>query len=94
MTQSQRFWRVKVPLALPVIVAGVRSAAVEVIASATLAAFVGAGGLGDFITAGITVMDERITLAGAITVILIALLTELALGRLEIRLTPPAAAQT
>src|SRR5262245_40126152 len=54
MTEAQRFWRVKMPLALPIIVAGVRSAAVEVIASATLAAFVGAGGLGTFITSGIT----------------------------------------
>ena len=66
MTGSQRFWRVKVPLALPVIVTGVRSAAVEVIGSATLAAFVGAGRLGTFITSGITLMDERMLLSGAL----------------------------
>jgi osmoprotectant transport system permease protein len=93
MTPGQRFWHVKVPLALPVIVAGVRSAAVEVIASATLAAFVGAGGLGAFITSGITLMDERMMLAGAISVTLIALLAEATLGRLEWRLTPPGTTQ-
>jgi osmoprotectant transport system permease protein len=93
MTGAQRFWRVKVPLALPVIVTGVRSAAVEVIGSATLAAFVGAGGLGTFITSGITLMDERMLLAGALLVTALALLTEWVLGRLEIHLTPPGTAQ-
>src|SRR5215213_8277036 len=53
LTGAQRFWRVRVPLALPVIVTGIRSAAIEVIGSATLAAFVGAGGMGTFITSGI-----------------------------------------
>ena len=89
MTGPQRFWRVKVPLALPVIVTGVRSAAVEVIGSATLAAFVGAGGLGTFITSGITLMDERMLLTGALSVTLLALLTEWILARLELRVTPP-----
>ena len=93
MTGVQRFWRVKVPLALPVIVTGVRSAAVEVIGSATLAAFVGAGGLGTFITSGITLMDERMLLSGALLVTALALLTEWVLARLEVRLTPPGTAQ-
>ena len=93
MTGAQRFWRVKVPLALPVIVTGVRSAAVEVIGSATLAAFVGAGGLGTFITSGITLMDERMLLSGALLVTALALLTEWVLARLEVRLTPPGTAQ-
>lgn len=92
MTRAQRFWRVKAPLALPVIVTGVRSAAVEVIGSATLAAFVGAGGLGTFITSGITLMDERMLLSGALLVTALALLTEWVLARLEIRLTPPGTA--
>jgi osmoprotectant transport system permease protein len=92
MTGAQRFWRVKFPLALPVIVTGVRSAAVEVIGSATLAAFVGAGGLGTFITSGITLMDERMLLSGAIAVTLLALLAEFILARLEFRLTPPGGA--
>ncbi len=88
LTGSQRFWRVKAPLALPVIVAGVRSAAVEVIGSATLAAFVGAGGLGDFITSGITLMDERMLFTGAILVTLLALSAEAMLARLERAITP------
>ncbi|MCA9880708.1 MAG: ABC transporter permease [Thermomicrobiales bacterium] len=89
MTNRQRFWRVHVPLALPIIVAGLRTAAVEVIGSATLAAFVGAGGLGDFITSGITLMDERMLLTGAILVTLLALLTEVTVSLLERRITPP-----
>lgn len=89
MTARQRFWRVKLPLALPVIIAGVRSAAIEVIGSATLAAFVGAGGLGTFITSGITLMDERMLLTGAILVTILALATEFILARLERTLTPP-----
>ena len=93
MTNAQRFWRVKMPLALPVIVTGVRSAAVEVIGSATLAAFVGAGGLGEFITSGVTLLDERLLLAGAIAVTVLALLTEWTLARLEGWLTPPGTAQ-
>src|SRR5215212_8327937 len=93
LTGSQRFWRVKAPLALPVIVTGVRSAAVEVIGSATLAAFVGAGGLGTFITSGITLIDERMLLTGALLVILLALLTEWTLARLEVRVTPPGMAE-
>jgi osmoprotectant transport system permease protein len=93
MTGAQRFWRVQVPLALPVIVTGVRSAAVEVIGSATLAAFVGAGGLGTFITSGITLMDERMLLTGALLVTLLALLTEWTLARVEARVTPPGMAE-
>jgi osmoprotectant transport system permease protein len=91
LTNWQRFFRVKLPLAMPVIVGGVRTAAVEVIASATLAAFVGAGGLGTFITSGITLIDERLLLAGAVAVTALALLTEFALARLQMRLEPPGA---
>jgi osmoprotectant transport system permease protein len=89
LTAGQRFRRVKLPLALPVIVAGVRTAAIEVIGSATLAAFVGAGGLGTFITSGITLMDERMLLTGAILVTLLALAPEGILARVERWITPP-----
>lgn len=89
LTDRQRFWRVTFPLALPIIIAGVRTAAVEVIASATLASFVGAGGLGDFITSGVTLMDERTLLTGAILVSLLALGTEVGLSLLERRVAPP-----
>lgn len=89
LTNRQRFWRVTMPLALPVIIAGVRTAAVEVIASATLASFVGAGGLGDFITSGVTLLDEPTLLTGAILVTLLALSTEIGLSLLERRVAPP-----
>jgi osmoprotectant transport system permease protein len=85
LTNRQRFWRVTMPLALPVIIAGIRTAAVEVIASATLASFVGAGGLGDFITSGVTLLDERTLLTGGILVTLLALSTEVGLSLLERR---------
>ena len=89
MTPAQRFARVIVPLALPVSFAGVRTAATETIASATLATFIGAGGLGDWIVRGLQTNDATALFAGAITVALLALLTELVLsgaGRLlEVR---------
>ncbi|MFN8665324.1 MAG: ABC transporter permease [Thermomicrobiales bacterium] len=89
LTNRQRFWRVTMPLALPVIVAGVRTAAVEVIASATLASFVGAGGLGDFITSGVTLLDVPTLLTGAVLVTILALATEVGLSLLERRVAPP-----
>ena len=89
MNAAQVFARVQFPLALPVVVAGVRTAAVEIVASATLAAFIGAGGLGEFITSGVTLLDHRLLLVGAIPVTLLALLAESLLGGLERRLTPP-----
>jgi len=89
MNALQVFGRVQFPLALPVIVAGVRTAAVEIVASAALAALIGAGGLGVFITSGLSLLDYRLLLVGAIPVTLMALLTEVGLSRLERRLTPP-----
>ena len=85
------FRRVHLPLAMPVVVAGIRSASVEVIGSATLAAFIGAGGLGQFITSGLTLLDEKLLLVGAVPVTMLALLAESLLGGLERRLTPPGA---
>jgi osmoprotectant transport system permease protein len=91
MSRRQLFRQVELPLALPMMVAGVRAAAVEVIASATLAAFIGAGGLGTFILAGLTLVDFRLLLVGAIPVTMMALATEIALSRVEHLVTPPAA---
>lgn len=76
MTPWQRLMRVEFPLALPVILAGVRTAAVEVIASATLAAFVGSGGLGIYITRGFALFDPAILLVGAAPVALLTLAAE------------------
>jgi osmoprotectant transport system permease protein len=91
MNIAQAFARVELPLALSVIVAGVRTAAVEVIASATLAAFIGAGGLGAFITSGLTLLDTRLLLVGAIPVAALALTVELFLSGVERLVSPPRA---
>lgn len=80
MAPSQVLWRVELPLALPAVLAGVRTAAVEVIASATLAAFIGGGGLGTFITRGFALFRPDIMLVGALPVALLALAAEGLLG--------------
>lgn len=93
MNRFQVFAKVQLPLALPVIVAGVRTAAVDVIASATLAAFIGVGGLGRFITSGLTLNDTRLLLVGAIPVTLLTLFAEGSLAAIERWLRPPATSQ-
>lgn len=80
MDARQVLWRVEVPLAAPVLVAGVRTAAVEVFASATLAAFIGGGGLGDFIYRGFALFEPPIMLVGAISVAALTLAVEAALA--------------
>ncbi len=90
MTPNQVLRRIEFPLALPVIVAGVRTATVEVIASATLAAFIGGGGLGIYITRGFALFDNSILLVGAISVALLALAAELVMGSLERLVRVPA----
>jgi osmoprotectant transport system permease protein len=82
--------QVEVPLALPVVIAGIKTATVEVIASATLAAFIGAGGLGSFIVLGFAAYDPAILLVGAIPVALLALLAEVSLTALQRWVQPPA----
>ena len=91
MNPLQVFTQVQAPIALPVVIAGIRSATVEIIASAALAAFIGVRGLGIFITSGLTLNDYAILLVGAIPVTLMALLAETALGLAERFVTPPAA---
>lgn len=83
MTPNQVLWRVEFPLALPVLIAGIRIATVEVIASATLAAFIGGGGLGIYVTRGFALFDTSILLVGAISVAALALIAELAMSGLE-----------
>lgn len=80
--------RVRLPLAAPVIFAGIRTAAVQVIAGATLATFIGGGGLGDLIVAGFQSNSVVTQLAGAIPVALLAIVAELLFGGLE-RLSTP-----
>ncbi|HUG15535.1 MAG TPA: ABC transporter permease [Thermomicrobiales bacterium] len=90
MNQLQVFTRVQFPLALPVVIAGIRTASVEVIASATLAAFIGVRSLGTFILSGITLVDYRLLLVGAVPVALLALAAEAILSGVERLVTPPA----
>lgn len=84
MNTAQVLSRVELPLALPVVIAGIRTAAVEVVASATLATFIGAGGLGDFINEGLSNFDNVQILVGAVPVAILTLSVELLMGGLEI----------
>ena len=90
MTASQVLVRVRMPLAASSIMAGVRTAAVISIGTATLAAFIGAGGLGEPIIAGLQLVDTRRILWGAIPAALLAIAVDLLLGVVERRLAPPA----
>ncbi|MBK8250229.1 MAG: ABC transporter permease subunit [Gemmatimonadetes bacterium] len=87
-TPRQRLAWVRLPLAVPVILAGVRTAAVITVGAATLAAFVGAGGLGDPIVAGLALADTRLVFSGAIPAALLAVVVDLGLAQLERILRP------
>ncbi len=89
LTPLQQIRHVTLPLALPNVLAGIRTAAVISIGTATLAAFIGAGGLGDPIVTGLTLNDPNLIMQGAIPAAILAILTELAFERLERRLVPP-----
>ncbi|MGE3173408.1 MAG: glycine betaine ABC transporter substrate-binding protein [Planctomycetota bacterium] len=88
LTPRQILLRVQLPLATSTIMAGVRTATVISIGVATLAAFIGAGGLGEPIVTGLYLNDTRLILAGAIPAALLALLADWALGLVERRLVP------
>lgn len=88
MTPWQIATRIQVPLVLPVIAAGVRTSAVQIVATATLAAIIGAGGYGDYILAGLYQVDPIQIFAGAIPVAVLALVIELALGSVQRIVTP------
>ena len=85
MTRRQRLWWVEVPLSLPVVLGGVRISAVVSIGIATIAAAVGAGGLGVLIYRGIATVDSRLILAGALPAALLAVAADLLLGAAERR---------
>lgn len=88
MTGSQLLRRIELPLSLPLLLAGVRTATVQVIATATLAAYVAGGGLGRFIADGFGLGDTAEVLAGAVLVALLALVVDLALGWLSRVVSP------
>ena len=83
MTGWQSVWRVELPVALPVVLAGVRTAAVQVVATATLAALVAWGGLGRYIIDGLAQRDFVQVFAGAVLVALLSVLTELSLALVQ-----------
>lgn len=85
-TEFQILTRIKLPLALGVIIAGVRNMVVMTISVAAIASFIGAGGLGVAIYRGITVYDTALTFAGSVLIALIALISDLLLGHLEKKL--------
>ncbi|GAA0630704.1 ABC transporter permease [Halomonas beimenensis] len=88
MSQNQRLRMVEIPLAVPVIMAGVRTAVVLNIGVMAIAAYIGAGGLGTFISRGISQSDPRQLIVGAVAVSLLAILADYALLTIQKRLTP------
>ncbi|HEY1925303.1 MAG TPA: ABC transporter permease [Candidatus Acidoferrum sp.] len=83
MTSNQILWRVRLPLALSVILAGIRTATVITIGVATIAAAIGAGGLGTFIFRGVAMVSDAVILAGAIPAALLAIIADTLLALLE-----------
>jgi len=91
LTSRQMLWQVELPLSLSVILAGIRTATVLCIGIATIAAAIGAGGLGEFIFRGLAMVNDSLILAGAIPAAILALVADLGLGWLEARLRTPRA---
>lgn len=88
LTNRQLLFQVELPLAMSVIIAGVRVATVISVGLATIAAAVGAGGLGEYIFRGLAMVNNTVILAGAVPAALLAIIADLALGLLEKRLQP------
>ena len=88
MTDRQLLFQVELPLALGVIIAGVRVATVISVGLATIAAAIGAGGLGEYIFRGLAMVNNQVILAGAIPAAVMALLADISLGWVEKRLSP------
>ncbi len=88
MTTWQIATRIQAPIVTPLIAAGIRTSAVQIIATATLAAFIGAGGFGDYIVDGLNVFNYTELIVGAISVAILAMLVEVFMGWLQRALTP------
>ena len=91
MTRRQILLQIELPLAFPVMFAGMRTAAVINVGTAALGAFIGAGGLGTFIITGIPLMRDRMILVGAILTAVMAVLVDWILGKAQDRLVAPTA---
>ena len=88
MTTWQIATRIQAPLVTPLVAAGVRTSAVQIVATATLAAFIGAGGFGDYIVDGINVLNYTELIVGAVSVAVLAILIEVFMSWLQRALTP------
>lgn len=88
MTRWQILQRVETPLVLPILAAGVRIAALQIVATTPIAALIGAGGFGEYILAGVNILDYVQATAGALGIIVLALLTEALFSVLQRVLTP------
>lgn len=88
MEPVQSIFQVELPLAMPVIMTGIRLSAIYVIAWATLASYIGAGGLGDLIFSGLSLFQPELIIGGTIPVILLSLVSDYLLGLLEKHMTP------
>ncbi|MBE6742009.1 MAG: ABC transporter permease [Ruminococcaceae bacterium] len=87
MSTAQKFFKVKLPLAFPLMFAGIRTAVIEVIASATLASYIGAGGLGDLIFTGLSLLRYSLLIIGGGSVAILSLLTGFVLDSIFKKLT-------
>jgi len=88
LTENQRLWRIKIPLAMPVIMSGIRSSATINIGTVTVAAVIGAGGLGDIIYTGLKLNRSEMILIGAGLAAIIAILVDTVLMYVERKVTP------
>jgi len=88
LSDRQILGRIQFPIALPVIFAGIRTSAVQVVASATLATFIGGGGLGELIVLGFQRNDLAVQIGGSLAVAVLAIITEIIFGVLERTFTP------
>ena len=88
MTTWQIATRIQAPLVTPLVAAGIRTSAVQIVATATLAAFIGAGGFGEYIVDGIQVFNNTELIVRAVSVAVLAMIIEISLSRLQHALTP------
>lgn len=89
MTSWQRLWRVELPLSVPLVAAGLRTTTVQVVATASLAAFVGGGGLGRYVVDGFGQQDTVLVMSGVVLISALCLATEGLLALLQRAATPP-----
>ena len=88
MTENQILWKVQIPITVPVMLAGIRTATVQAISLATLAAFAGGGSLGNLIQQGIMINHKGRLFTGAVSTAVLALLADFIIGWLEKWFTP------